>query len=146
LMPSGLSFMQAAGGQPPPSWEADWDSGYAVLQVDPRELFYHDLQLEEGKLWVSRLQSQSLQALYEGGEHVYSGWQDVPTWYLITVEDRALALVAQQAMAPMAKAAGADIVVRELQSGHSPMLSRPDEMAGLIEEAVKDMVIPLPAK
>ena len=60
----------------------------------------------------------------EGGEHAYAGWIDVPVWYLSTMEDRALPVQAQRMFVQCAKDAGADVTVREVESSHSPMLSR----------------------
>lgn len=136
FMPTGLSFLDALGGQPPPSWKADSESGFAVITVDPRELFYHDLPTQEGELWVSRLEKQSLKALKEGGEDVYAGWMDVPVWYLATKEDKAVPIDAQRMFVQMAKDAGGDVTLREVDSSHSPMLSRPKETVDFILEAV----------
>jgi len=40
----------------------------------------------------------------------------------------------------MAKGAGGDTAVREVESSHSPMLSKPEETADLIMEATADFV------
>lgn len=135
--PTGVGFIEALGGQPPPSWKAETDSGFAVLAVEPRELFYHDLPAEEGNYWVGKLESQSLKALMEGGGHSYAGWLDVPVWYLATTTDRAFPIEAQRMFAPVAREMGADVTLREIESGHSVMLSRPKETAEFIVEAVR---------
>lgn len=128
---------------PPPSWRLD-ESGFATLVAEPRELFYQDLPEEEGKYWVSKLQKQAQKVLTDGGEHMYSGWKDVPVWYGITLKDNAFgpaALEVQTMLAQMAKDAGADVTVREFDSGHSPMLSKPKETAEFILEAAKAFVL-----
>lgn len=134
---SGVSFMGGLGDQPPPSWRADAESGFAVFTGCPpqKELFYHDLPADEAEVWISRLRRQSLKALFEGGEYVYSGWRDVPCWYMVTTEDRALPVEAQRMMVRMAREAGGSVVVRELDSGHSPMLARPEDTVKLLVEA-----------
>ncbi|KAF4624451.1 hypothetical protein G7Y89_g13720 [Cudoniella acicularis] len=111
---TGVGFLEGIGGQPPPSWKLDLESGFAVLVAEPRELFYHDLPEEEGNYWVKELQKQALKPFTEGGEHSYAGWMDVPVWYLITMEDKVLPFQAQQYFAQMAKAAGGDITVLAL--------------------------------
>jgi pimeloyl-ACP methyl ester carboxylesterase len=123
--PSGVSFIDGLGGSPPPSWKVDEESGFAVLVAEPRELFYHDLPVEEGEYWVGKLTKQASRPLMhkEGGEHAYAGWMDIPAWYLATSQD-----------------AGGDITVREVESSHSPMLSKPEETAKFIEEAVAAFV------
>lgn len=108
--------------------------------AEPRDGLYHDLPEEEGNLWVSRLQKQSLKALTEGAEFTYSGWKDVPCWYLGTTADRALPFEAQKYFLQMAKDAGGDITSREIDSSHSPMLSKPVETADFIMEAAKAFV------
>lgn len=134
---SGMSFVDGGGGKPPPSWRADAASGLAVLVADPAELFYHDLPAGEARAWSAGLRSQSVRSLFEGGEHVCAGWRDVPVWYLITAEDRALPVEAQRWMAGDAREQGADVTVREVRSGHSPMLSKPEETAAFLIEAAK---------
>lgn len=46
FMPTGVGFLEAAGGTPPPIWKLDEERGLAVITVDPRELFYHELPKE----------------------------------------------------------------------------------------------------
>jgi len=140
FMPTGLSFMDGAGGKPPPTWKVDEESGFATIVVDPRELFYHDLPVEEGNYWVGQLTKQATKPMFEGGEHGYAGWMDVPNWYLSTTEDKAFPVEVQRIAIQMGKDAGADVTVREIASSHSPMLSRPKETADFILEAVASFV------
>lgn len=139
---TGKSMIDGFGGKPLPEWKLDPESGFATILVDPRELFYHDLPLDEGNYWAGKLENQSLAALTEGRERSYAGWMDVPVWYLSTTEDKALPLDAQRAFVQMAKDAGADVIVREVQSSHSPMLSRPKETVAFILEAVASLAGP----
>lgn len=137
--PSGISFLQGLGGNPPPSWKLD-PSGFATLVAEPRELFYHDLPEEEGNYWVGKLEKQAQKPFQEGGEYSYAGWMDVPSWYLSTTEDKALPVQAQTYFIQIAKDAGADVTVREVSSSHFPMLSKPNETAEFLLEAVTDFV------
>jgi pimeloyl-ACP methyl ester carboxylesterase len=139
---AGLCFIDATGGNPPPFWIRDESTGFAKLIVDTRELFYHDLPAEEGAAWVAKLTNQSLKPLFEGGEHVYSGWKEVPSWYLATMDDKAFPGEAQVMFAKMSNDDGGDITIREVMSSHSPMLSKPQETTEFILEAVKDFVKP----
>jgi pimeloyl-ACP methyl ester carboxylesterase len=134
---TGLSFMDPFFGRPPPSWRVNSATGYAELVTPPRELFYHDLPEEEAEFWVSQLNTQSLKALFEGGEHAYSGWKDVPTWYIGTLEDRGLPVMVQRMQVGMAREMGGSVEHRELQTSHSPFLSQPDVTARIILEAVE---------
>ncbi|KAJ5376271.1 hypothetical protein N7509_013157 [Penicillium cosmopolitanum] len=103
---TGLSFMDPFFGHPPPAWRVNNETGYAELVTPPRELFYHDLPDDEAEYWVSELTTQSLKALFEGGEFTYAGWQDVPSWYIGTVEDHGLPVLAQRLSVGMAREMG----------------------------------------
>lgn len=133
---TGVAFMDPFFGKPPPYWRVNSTTGYAELVASPRELFYHDLPADEAEYWVSQLTTHSLKSLFEGGEFAYAGWMDVPVWYLGTIEDHGLPVVAQRMQIGMAREMGAHVEHRELRSSHSPFLSRPEETAGIVFEAV----------
>ena len=133
---TGLSFMAPLFDNPPPAWRVDKPSGYAVLVMDPRDLFYHDLEPEDAEYWISQLTTQSLKGLFEGGEYAYAGWQDVPVWYMGTVEDRGLPVVVQRMQVGMARGQGATVYHTELRSSHSPFLSMPGEVVRILLDAV----------
>jgi pimeloyl-ACP methyl ester carboxylesterase len=130
---TGVGFLEGLGGQPPASWKIE--GGLAELTGDARELFYHDLPEEEGDEWVAKITKQAVAAFY-GGEHAYAGWKEVPAWYLATTEDKALPIEVQRGLLEKARSEGT-VVLREIDSSHSPMLSRPEEVARFIEEAVQ---------
>lgn len=134
---TGLSFMDPFFGRPPPSWRVNSATGYAELVSSPREFFYHDLPTEEGEYWASQLTTQSLKVLFEGGEYTYSGWMDVPVWYIGTIEDRGLPVLAQRIQMGVAREMGGRVEHRELQTSHSPFLSRPEATVRIILEAVE---------
>lgn len=136
------SFVEGLGGSVPPSmgWKLDPESGFVVIFGDARLMFYHDLPGDEGKFWVSRLQKQSVVSLTEGGEHAYAGWKDVPVFYLATTDDQALPIAVQKMYVQMAKDMGGDVTLQEVDSSHSPMLSKPQETTDVILEAVKASV------
>ncbi|KAF2652760.1 alpha/beta-hydrolase [Lophiostoma macrostomum CBS 122681] len=134
---TGLSFMDPFFGHPPPAWRINTETGFADIVVPPGELFYHDLPKDEQDYWVSQLTPQSLKSLFEGGEHSYAGWQDVPTWYIGTIEDRGLPVVVQRMQVGMARGMGGLIEHRELQTSHSPFLSQPQVVVDVIQEAIE---------
>lgn len=86
-------------------------------------------------MWASRLLTQSSRAFTTGTEDSYAGWMDVPVWFLATVEDRGLPVDNQRMFVEGAREAGADVTLREIGSGHSPMLSRVDETVSILLEA-----------
>ncbi|KAB5511507.1 Alpha/beta hydrolase family-domain-containing protein [Coniochaeta sp. 2T2.1] len=134
---TGMSFMDPFFDRPPPAWRVNKETGFADIVTPPRELFYHDVPAEEAEYWVSQLTPQSLKALFEGGEYSYAGWMDVPAWYIGTVEDRGLPVVAQRLSVGMAREMGASVEHREMQTSHSPFLSQPEETVGIMLDAVE---------
>lgn len=134
---TGLSFMDPFFGRPPPSWRINSETGYADFVTPPRDLFYHDLPEEEAEYRVSQLTPQSLKALFEGGEFSYAGWMDVPSWYIGTIEDHGLPVAMQRMSVGMARGMGASVEHRELQTSHSPFLSKPEETVQIMLEAVE---------
>jgi pimeloyl-ACP methyl ester carboxylesterase len=134
---TGLAFMDPFLGHPPPTWRVNKATGYADIVVSPRKMFYHDLPADEAEYRVSQLTTQSLKALVEGGEFSYSGWLDVPSWYIGTVEDQGLPVVVQRLNVGMARGMGASVEHRELQTSHSPFLSQPKETVQIMVEAIE---------
>lgn len=138
FMPSGTSFLDALGGSPPPFWHVADGLAEFVDGVGPAELramFYHDLPADEGEVWVRRLTKQSVKTMAEGGEHVYAGWQDVPCGFLATTEDKSHPIAMQRLTVQMARDAGAQVMMEEVASSHSPMLSRPQQTADFLLQA-----------
>ncbi|RDW70975.1 hypothetical protein BP6252_07538 [Coleophoma cylindrospora] len=134
---TGVAFMDPLFGRPPPAWRVNNETGYAELVTPPRQLFYHDLPVDEADYWASQLTTQSLKALFEGGQHAYAGWMDVPAWYIGTVEDQGLPVVIQRLSVGMAREMGGHVQHREMQTSHSPFLSRPEETVVIVLEAIE---------
>ncbi|EXA28536.1 hypothetical protein FOQG_19164 [Fusarium oxysporum f. sp. raphani 54005] len=134
---SGISFMDALDGNPPPTFGADYENNLMPIKADPIDMLYHDLPEEEAKYWVAKLTKHALTSATEGYEVAYEGWKDVPVWYIMTKEDKALPFEAQMMFARSAQKAGADLTLREIHSSHSPMLSKPEETVNLLLEAIE---------
>lgn len=133
---TGLSFLDPFFGMAPPFARINRETGFMELATSPRELFYHDLSADDAAYWVSQLTPQSLKALAEGGEHTYTGWKDVPVWFVGTVEDHGIPVMAQRLNVGMARGQGAVVHHTELVSSHSPFLSMPGEVVEIIMQAV----------
>jgi pimeloyl-ACP methyl ester carboxylesterase len=133
-------FLDGLGGQAPPTWKLDYETGFLEIVGDARDMFYHDLPEDEAKEWVAKLTKHSLKTITEGGEHFYPGWKDVPAWFIATIQDKSLPIEAQRMFVQTAKDAGGDVTLRELDTSHSPMLSKPQETADIISEAVHAFV------
>ncbi|KAF4341848.1 alpha beta-hydrolase [Fusarium beomiforme] len=133
----GISFLDGLDGKVPPTVEADYENNTISMKVDPIDLLYHDLPEEEAKQWVAKHTHFTLTSVSEGYEVVYEGWRDVPVWYIMTKDDRNFPFEAQKMLIRGAEKAGADVTKREIESSHCPMLSRPDEVVGHLEEAIQ---------
>ncbi|KAL3477328.1 alpha/beta-hydrolase [Aspergillus californicus] len=136
---TGYAFMDLFFGMELPFFRANRETGFAELRtpLGPKQLFYHDLPDPEAEYWVSQLTTQSLKALFEGSEHAYAGWKDVPTWYIGTSEDKSMPVAVQRISVGVAKGMGGEIEHRELPTSHSPFLSLPGETVGVVVEAVE---------
>jgi hypothetical protein len=132
----GASFLDALDGRPPPTWETDYENNMMTLNVDPIEIFYHDLPEEEARYWVGKLTKHALTASTHGYEATYEGWRDVPIWLIMTKKDRAFPYEAQKMLVRGAEKLGANLTKVDIDSGDFPMLSKPDEMVKLLEEAI----------
>jgi hypothetical protein len=95
--------------------------------------------VEEGDHWIGKMTKQSLKVFTEGGDVAYAGWKEVPVWYLVTLEAKGLPVRAQRYIVQKAQDDGGDITIREIESGHSPMLSKPKETANFIRETVESL-------
>jgi len=75
----------------------------------------------------------------------YAAWKDIPAWYLICKRDNAVKLDVQRAFVKEARdyldqegGAGTgekNLKSEEIDTSHSPFLSRPEETAAFIEKA-----------
>ncbi|KAF5549121.1 hypothetical protein FMEXI_4463 [Fusarium mexicanum] len=132
---TGLTFMDHFLNITPPFFRVNKKIGYADLTVRPQKFFYHDLTPTEADHATSMLTTQSLKALFEGREYSYSGWLDVPVWFIGTVEDQGLPVLIQRAQIGMVRMLGARVVYTELKTSHSPFLSQPKQVVQIVLQA-----------
>ena len=123
MLDAGESVLGAAGGSPPPFWESTAD-GKAWRALNPEAVFFNDCSSADTEWAVSRLQPQSASSFDNTLEG--AAWRDRPSTYVVCERDQAIPVSAQEAMAKRATG------VMRLDSGHSPFLSRPGELATLL--------------
>lgn len=128
------------GGGIDPALEADLVAALRVheggkVSVDPAktaELYYHDCDPAEAEAATRRLLPQA-PGLFDqpppSRERV--GWRQVPSTYVVCTEDRSVPVSVQR---QWARQASCQI---ELPASHSPALSMPDRVAGIIIDAVR---------
>ncbi|KAJ5539520.1 hypothetical protein N7513_007852 [Penicillium frequentans] len=63
-------------------------------------------------------------------------WREIPISYIHTLNDIALPLHYQRAMVEDIKAAGRDVQTFDLDSGHCPTMTKPEEVATLVGQIV----------
>jgi pimeloyl-ACP methyl ester carboxylesterase len=88
------------------------------------EAFYHDCDPMVAKEAVDRLVYQSTASA--SAPSTYTGWETVPTTYVVAAEDRVLSPELQRQLSRQASR------VVEIDSGHSPFLSMPDALAEIL--------------
>jgi pimeloyl-ACP methyl ester carboxylesterase len=130
VTPVGTSLMDALHHADLPWFIVDEDKAL-VRPENPREIFYNDLDAETAAECVEQLVPFSYQCYF--GKTGYAAYEDVESTFVFCTEDRAIPLQVQEGMVAGAEQQGAKFgrVVLE-GSSHSPMISRPDEVAEVI--------------
>jgi pimeloyl-ACP methyl ester carboxylesterase len=126
MLDAGVSLYDAAGGEPVPWWRLS-DDGSWMLPDGPEQVFYNDCTPEVTAASVARLHPQSLSACRQ--PLTAAAWETIPSTYVVADRDAGLPQVVQEGMA-----AGRAGSVVHIDAGHSPFLSRPDELAALVAE------------
>lgn len=111
------------------------EEGWVEFTGDPVHSFYSDLPLDEAQKWATALEKMS-RFVFITSKLVYAGWKDVPVWYLLCKADTMMTLPQQEAYVKKARESGGNVTTREIEAGHSPMLSKPAEVARFVQEAV----------
>ncbi|HEV3029779.1 MAG TPA: alpha/beta hydrolase [Planctomycetota bacterium] len=122
----------SAGFPKPPGIDkvAPLAEGFITLSPDGIETaFAQDLTKEEKALLVA-VQPQTSGTIF-GAKPTAAAWKSKPTWYIVATNDRMIAPEQEKSMATQMKAK-----TTELDSSHVPMLSKPKEVARVIEDAV----------
>ena len=125
----GESLLGAVGGVAPSWWVVDGPVATAGTEQEPAaSLFFGDVEPGAAAEAVARLKPQSVLAFQE--PLTAAAWRTRPSTFLITESD---AIFPEPAQAGLAARAGS--TVRRLNTSHSPFLSQPDAVVGIIEEA-----------
>jgi pimeloyl-ACP methyl ester carboxylesterase len=108
----------------------DSTEGLFQRSADPRAEFYADVPDELADLAISQLVDQLHQPFAD--RVTQAAWHTIPSTYIITEKDASLPVEVQEKMAARTKS------VRRIPTGHSPFLSRPAELAALLDDIVKN--------
>lgn len=118
----GESLLGAVG-EPPSWWDVHEPEGY-VDPLRPAEVFYTDVDAGTARAAAARLGHQSLAAF--GQPLTRAAWRTIPSTYVVCECDGAIPVRAQEAMAQRANR------VLRMHTAHSPFLSRPAQLAGVL--------------
>ena len=131
VLDEGESLLGAVGGVAPSWWVVDGPLATAGTAAEPATgLFFADVDDDVAAAAVGRLKAQSSVAFSD--EVTTVAWRDKPTTYVITEQDAIFPLPAQEALA----ARSGSTAVR-MDTSHSPFLSKPAELADIIEDALR---------
>lgn len=97
-----------------------------VNPEDAKDMFYQDPDDETAKELANDLRPQSWGAFW--CKTNYAAWRHIPTPYLLCTADKPSTVIAARYLISTAKASGPHKVdnVIEVDSGHSPFISKPE--------------------
>ncbi|CAJ2505400.1 Uu.00g127940.m01.CDS01 [Anthostomella pinea] len=127
VLPMGQSIATAMGDHP----DHDHYDGRFSMR-DPLATLYTDMPADEAAYWARRTIPQS-NAVKDTAMR-RCAYAYVPSTYVVCTGDKAVPPPVQKMFAQLAGA-----VVREIDTGHSAMLSKLDEVMALLEEAAAAM-------
>jgi pimeloyl-ACP methyl ester carboxylesterase len=99
--------------------------GDYVEALTPVNVFYNDVDAETARCAVSQLGYQSYASMQQ--PLTEAAWTSIPSTYVICEADNAIPVAAQEEMANHADD------IQRLNSSHSPFLSQPAALAGLLK-------------
>jgi pimeloyl-ACP methyl ester carboxylesterase len=124
LVEQGESVRTAAGAPPLPA-----DLATVAPPEDSRTAFYADVPAAEADRALARLGTQSARSFND--ELTRPAWKSMPTAYVVCEQDQVLPPDFQERMAARAS------TVHRMPTGHSPFLSRPAELADLLDDITR---------
>ncbi len=110
------------------------DLGDGVWMIGPdtaAQLFFHDASSELRSWAAARLRPQALLVMDEASP--LTSWPDVPSAYILCRDDRAVN--AEWARSAARERLGVEAI--EMEGGHSPFLTRPAELAPILDGLVR---------
>jgi hypothetical protein len=132
-LPDDGESMMTLHGVPDP----DDTGGFAGMMPEPRTALYGDLPDAAADAALSRLHQQTLRSFADRVRG--AGWRTIPATYIVCDRDQAIPPALQIEMAGRA-----GVTTTHLDSGHSPFLSRPGELADLLVTIVADPALSAP--
>lgn len=101
--------------------------------LDPAHRLYNDMLSPEQAHWLSQLKPHCASAQLT--PLTRAAYRYIPTWYLLCENDQALPLEVQKMMI---KETGVEIRTESCSAGHSPYLSQPEVVVGLLNKVARE--------
>ncbi|KAJ4983879.1 hypothetical protein SVAN01_10624 [Stagonosporopsis vannaccii] len=133
VLPPQTSLMDALGGTDLPWFDVS-ASKREVEPIDPADVFYNDLPAAEQEKQIKALQTFSYQMFFQ--KTTWAPYKEVGSSFVFCTQDNAIPLQVQQGMV---KGSGAEFLETTVEAGHSPFLSKVEEVVGAIEKAAKSL-------
>ena len=135
----GVSVNDLGKDAPPPAWAKSVivsKDGYLTLPPDSIAAdFAQDLPKPEAAILAA---TQGPTAAHAFDEKLsVAAWRDRPSWYIVAKQDRMIGPDPERAMARAIKAR-----ITEIDSSHVAMLSQPDRVTAVIEDALASLSSP----
>jgi hypothetical protein len=99
--------------------------------LDPRNIFYNDLDDDTAEHWIAKLKVHSWPTL--SSKLSYAAWQHVDSAYLLCEADQAIPIHAQDGMA-------SGMTSERCTAGHSPFMSQPEVTTAFIRRQAGEAV------
>ncbi|KAI6087401.1 hypothetical protein F4821DRAFT_107653 [Hypoxylon rubiginosum] len=126
ILAEGQSVLGALGESP----GNDIRPGGRFRILDPANTLYNDLPPDEAEYWASRIIDQSYAV--QTTQLTRAAYRYIPSTYVVCENDHGPPPQWQELCG---KNAGSTVL--KIDSGHSPMLSKPDELANMIHAAAQ---------
>jgi pimeloyl-ACP methyl ester carboxylesterase len=123
MLDEGESLLATVGGERPP-WIELTPDGESMVANEAERVFYNTSPADATSDALTRLRPHSRLSFEQPVRSV--AWRDVPSTYVICDRDQAIPVPAQEAMSARAGS------THRLDSDHSPFLTDPDAVVGLI--------------
>lgn len=125
----------AASGPPPPGAIAIRPDKYGILWLD-RELFPDNFcqDVDKDEAVIMAATQKPIAAKCFEDKITSAAWKNFPNWYMISAHDK---MIPPQAEQFMAERMNAKIIF--LPTSHTPMVSKPDEVAEFILGAAREL-------
>lgn len=131
VLPPDTSLMDALGGKDMP-WFLVSASKLEVQPHDPATIFYNDLPEAEQQRQIERLEPFAYQMYSQ--KTTWAPYKEVSCSYVFCTSDNAIPLAVQQGMV---KGSGVQFRETVVEAGHSPFLSRVEEVVEAIVGAAE---------